>query len=172
MPSKPIEATQDSQPQQPAEKKKRFVFKEEHDELLLLEVLGDNGLFVPGLKRAEAWSRIETNLRALGVDATSHGMQCRLRLMYENHMKEERESKAASGVAEQLTEKKRLLHEYHDAMIDKTEAKEAKKARSTMIEEVNEMGGKAIRAAAVSGMDMDLTDEKPKKFPSMLFFKL
>ncbi|KAH9180130.1 hypothetical protein AeNC1_017226, partial [Aphanomyces euteiches] len=31
--------------QQVVERKKRFIFKDNHDELLLLEVLGDNGLF-------------------------------------------------------------------------------------------------------------------------------
>ncbi|KAG9411682.1 hypothetical protein AC1031_017320 [Aphanomyces cochlioides] len=104
--------------QQVVERKKRFIFKDNHDELLLLEVLGDNGLFTHGVKKSEAWAKTENNLRLLGVEATAHSMQCRLRSLYETHIKEENASKAASGVVETLTEKKRLLQEYHDALMD------------------------------------------------------
>ncbi|KAG9415022.1 hypothetical protein AC1031_008444 [Aphanomyces cochlioides] len=104
-------------------RKKRFSFKPEHDERLLLEVLGDDGIFNKSTTKAQAWTTIEKTLRGLGIDASSHSLQCRLRLLHEGHLEEEKVSKAASGVAEDMTEIKRLLTEYHEALEDAKEEK-------------------------------------------------
>ncbi|KAG9408890.1 hypothetical protein AC1031_020802 [Aphanomyces cochlioides] len=138
-----VPSTANSEEQPPIQKKKRFIFKDEHDQLLL----------------SDAWVKIEANLRRIGVEATSHSMQCRLRTLYETHLKEESESKAASGIEESFTEKKKLLCEYHDAVMDMKEAKK-KQARSILIDEKNEAGGKALRHAAMEGMNKDPLDAK------------
>ncbi|KAG9414578.1 hypothetical protein AC1031_007986 [Aphanomyces cochlioides] len=130
--------------QQVVERKKRFIFKDNHDELLLLEVLGDNGFFTHGVKKSEAWAKIENNLRLLGVEATAH---------------KENASKAASGVVETLTKKKRLLQEYHDALMDEKEAKLSKKVKSAEVDNAIEIGGKALRDAAMMSMDTKQSSE-------------
>ncbi|CAK4610667.1 unnamed protein product [Aphanomyces euteiches] len=154
------------------ERKKRYIFKDNHDELLLLEVLGDNGLFTHGVKKFEACAKIEANLRLLGVEATAHSMQCRLRSLYETHIKEENESKAASGVAETMTEKKRLLQEYHDALMDEKEAKLSRMAKSAEVDTANEVGGKALREAAMMAMDSKTpVDSKANKLSLNTIFE-
>ncbi|KAH9104566.1 hypothetical protein AeMF1_019385 [Aphanomyces euteiches] len=128
-------------------RKKRFVFKPEHDEKLILEVLGDNGIFNKSTTKVQAWTTIESNLRQFGIDASSHSLQFRLRLLYENHLEEEKKSKAASGVDEEVTEVKRLLTEYHEAVIDAKEEKKRKRAKVDAVDAANELGGAALREA-------------------------
>ena len=81
--------------------------------------------------------------------------------MYDAHLKGEAASKAASGVAETFTEKKKLLQEYHDALMDKNEMKKAKQARTIAVDEKNSAGGKALRQAAMEGMDSEAVEQKP-----------
>ncbi|KAG9401559.1 hypothetical protein AC1031_009429 [Aphanomyces cochlioides] len=143
-------------------RKKRFVFKPEHDEKLILEVLGDNGISNKSTTKAQACTTIESNLRQFGIDASSHSLQCRLRLLYENHLEEEKKSKAASGVDEEVTEVKSLLTEYHEAVVDAKEEKKRKRAKFDAVDAANELGGAALREAALCGMVKDQS-KRPDK---------
>ncbi|CAK4546688.1 unnamed protein product, partial [Aphanomyces euteiches] len=51
-------------------RKKRFAFKPIHDEKLLLEVLGDEGIFNTSMTKGHARMKIERNLRSQGIDAS------------------------------------------------------------------------------------------------------
>ncbi|CAK4067986.1 unnamed protein product, partial [Aphanomyces euteiches] len=79
-----------------------------------------------------------------------------------NHLEEEKKSKAASGVDEEVTEVKRLLTEYHEAVIDEKEEKKRKRAKVDAVDAANELGGAALREAALCGMVKDRS-KKPGK---------
>ncbi|KAG9414710.1 hypothetical protein AC1031_008115 [Aphanomyces cochlioides] len=137
----PNDAAEDSK-----SRKTRFNFKDEHDLLLLREVLGDDGLF----------SNRESPMR----DCSKNIAQ---RLQLNGMAKlidDERQSKKASGVDEENDEKVQLLTEYHrGGRAQRGEGEQDKKK-----EEADREGGKAIRDAALESVKPIQKKTDDKKF--------
>ncbi|CAK4112305.1 unnamed protein product [Aphanomyces euteiches] len=108
-------------------RKIRFNYKDEHDLLLLREVLGDDGLFSNRESPIrDCWKNIAQRLQLNGMAVTTHSCQVRLRLIYQKFIDDERQSKKASGVDEENNEKVQLLTEYHSLVEEAAALKEEK----------------------------------------------
>ncbi|CAK4552351.1 unnamed protein product [Aphanomyces euteiches] len=108
-------------------RKIRFNYKDEHDLLLLREVLGDDGLFSNRVSPIrDCWKNIAQRLQLNGMAVTTHSCQVRLRLIYQKFIDDERQSKKASGVDEENNEKVQLLTEYHSLVEEAAALKEEK----------------------------------------------
>ncbi|KAG9417069.1 hypothetical protein AC1031_001457 [Aphanomyces cochlioides] len=134
----PNDAAEDSK-----SRKTRFNFKDEHDLLLLREVLGDDGLFSNRESpMRDCWKNIAQRLQLNGMA---------------KFIDDERQSKKASGVDEENDEKVQLLTEYHrGGRAQRGEANKTKK------EEADREGGKAIQDAALESIKpiQKKTDDK------------
>ena len=143
------------------ERKTRFVYRDEDDVKLLKEVLSDDGIFVEDTKEHEQWRGVSERLRRAGLDVTAHSMRRRLKTIYEAFQSSERTSKAASGVSEEHDEKMDLLTEYHDLLEERKAELADKKQHKVDADKRNDVGGRAIRDAALSSMERPKKEDKP-----------
>ncbi|OQR90032.1 hypothetical protein ACHHYP_05867 [Achlya hypogyna] len=143
------------------ERKARFVYKESHDIDLLREILGDDGLFVGGLKEIDKWRGVHERLVKGGMTVSVHSLRQQLRTMYDAFLAADAKSKRASGAEESLDEKTKLHTEYHELKLEQDAAKEVKKQTKDDTGKKNDEGGRAIRDAALKIVERKIKDDKP-----------
>nr|CCA23866.1 AlNc14C210G8911 [Albugo laibachii Nc14]CCA24051.1 AlNc14C219G9080 [Albugo laibachii Nc14] len=102
-------------------RKPRFCFSEEHDLIVLKEVLQHSELFQPnGVHRQQIWQSISDNVIKQGVNVSGYRVRLRLQRLVELHEQEINKTLSIIGssgtCAEDTTEKKQLLQQYCDRL--------------------------------------------------------
>ncbi|CAK4699783.1 unnamed protein product [Aphanomyces euteiches] len=131
------------------ERKTRFAYKESDDIKLLKELLGDEGIFVEGMKETHQWRAVHKRMKDSGMDVSEHSLRRRLKTIHEAYCSAERKSRQASGIDETVDERTQLLEAY-DELLREQKAEEAeRKNKKDDIHSRNEEGGRVIRDAAL-----------------------
>lgn len=110
-------------PEQNASKarKQRFCFSEEHDLIILREVLQHSELFQPnGVHRQQIWQNIAENVIKQGVNVSGYRVRLRLQRLvelYEQEINQTLSIDGRSGIClVEISEKNKLLQQYCDML--------------------------------------------------------